>query len=194
MKKVLILAWIGLSTTLLIGGGNNNSNISSVIDVPKVCKTDRVYIEKDTSLMWQDQAYTDAEDGAYKNNRSVSKAGTLNHAKNYCRSLNYAGYSDWRLPTSDELIYIHKKHGQTFTYFRGDDFWSSTPTKENKYYVVYPADAYPYERKKTEVNYIRCVRCLGLPPKETKSAEKIETASTDTQAKPLPKVQIIPPN
>jgi len=153
-----ILLW----SVHLMAGGNINPSLSEVADIPNnICKPNKVYIEQDARLMWQDQAYVDAEDGAYKRNHSVAKAGTWNHAVNYCRRLNYAGYSDWRLPTSDELVHVHRKKGQVFTYFRENDFWSSTPTTDVRYYVVFPADAYQYKRYKRESNYIRCVRCMG---------------------------------
>jgi len=161
-KKTMTTLWIFLSTTLLVAGGNNNSYLPAIVDISsKTCHTDKVYIEKETQLMWQDQAYVDAEDGAYANGRSVSKVGNWNHATNYCRRLNYRGYSDWKLPTADELMHVHRQEGNVFTYFRGNDFWSSTPTSENRYYVVFPADAYQYKRKKREANYIRCVRCIS---------------------------------
>jgi hypothetical protein len=70
------------------------------------------------------------------------------------------GYSDWRLPTSDELQHVHRKYGQVFSFFRGTDFWTSTPASKGRYYVVYPADAYVYEQQTARTNYIRCVRCL----------------------------------
>ncbi len=162
MKKSVLAAGIFLASALLMGGGNVNPNLSEVADIPlKSCKANKVYIEHDTKLMWQDQPYVDAEDGAYKRNRSVGKAGNWNHAMNYCRRLIYAGYSDWRLPTADELIHVHRKKGQVFHYYRSNDFWSSTPTTDVRYYVVYPADAYQYKRYKRESNYIRCVRCIG---------------------------------
>jgi hypothetical protein len=161
MKKIVIILWIFLSATQLMAGGNINPNLSVVANIPyKMCKENKVYIEKDTQLMWQDQTYTDAEDGAYKRHHSVVKAGTWTHAVNYCRKLNYTGYTDWRLPTADELMHVHRKQGQVFTYYRGNDFWSSTPTTENRYYVIFPADAYQYKRYQKETNYIRCVRCI----------------------------------
>ena len=170
MKKTVITLWIFLSTALLVAGGNVNPNLSAVAEIPnKICKANKIYIEKDAQLMWQDQAYTDAEDGAYKRHHSVAKAGTWNHAMNYCRRLNYAGYTDWRLPTADELMHVHRKTGQVFTYYRGNDFWSSTPTTENRYYVVFPADAYQYKRVKKETNYIRCVRCIRESEKRSGS-------------------------
>ena len=162
MKKVLISACISMLTTLLMAGGNTSASIPAVAEISNVpCKTNKVYVEKDTKLMWQDQAYTDAEDGAYKRGHSVGKAGTLSHARNYCRALNYAGYNDWRLPTSDELSYMHDAQYNPFTYSRGSDFWSSTPSTDTRYYTVYAADAQIYKREPKQSNYVRCVRCLG---------------------------------
>ncbi len=161
MKKILVFLWVFLATSLLMAGGAVAPKLSKVVKISnKVCKTNAIYIEEDASLMWQDQAYTDAEDGAFKRNHSIGKAGTLNHALNYCRALHYAGYSDWRLPTSDELLHVHRKPGQVFKYFRGNTFWSSTPSTDVRYNVVFPADAYQYRRYKKESNYIRCVRCI----------------------------------
>jgi len=162
MKNKVILLCILLATSLLIAGGNISSRLPQVAQVPeKVCYENKIYIEKDVDLMWQDQLYTEAEEGAYKRNHSTGKAGTWSHARRYCQRLNYAGYGDWRLPTSDELTYIHNKEGQVFTYFRENDFWSSTPSTGNHYDVVFPPDAYQYSRKPGEINYIRCVRCMA---------------------------------
>ena len=162
MKKLMIMVWIFLSTAVLMAGGNVNPHLSAVAEIPnKICKANKIYIEKDVHLMWQDQAYVDAEDGGYKRNYSVEKSGTWNHAVNYCRRLNYGGFTDWRLPTADELVHVHRKEGQVFVYTRGDDFWSSTPATDSRRYVVFPADAYRYKRYERETNYIRCVRCVG---------------------------------
>jgi len=149
-----------MSTVFLMAGGD----LSPIepVESAKVCHEDLTYLEKDVNLMWQDQQYTDAEDGAVARSHNAGKAGTWNHAVSYCRSLYYAGYSDWRLPTSDELQHVHRIEGQVFTHFRDKDFWTSTPTTEAKYYVVYPADAYIYKRNRSETNFIRCVRCTGL--------------------------------
>mgnify|MGYP001545271344 CR=1 FL=1 len=161
MKKVLIAACISMFTTLLMAGGDTTVTLSPVAKISnKYCKTNKVYIEADAGLMWQDQAYTDAEDGAYKREQSVAKAGKHRHAMNYCRVLNYAGYNDWRLPTADELAAVHSPQGNPFAYDRGSDFWTTTPSTEHRYYVVYTADAMQYARKPSESNYIRCVRCI----------------------------------
>jgi len=160
MKILIVTVGLLFLTQIINAGGNENFNVSAVADIKEQsCNRNKVYVEKDAELMWQDQVYTDAEDGAYKREQSVEKAGSWNHAMNYCASLDYQGYSDWRLPTADELQHVHHKAGQLFTYYRDGDFWTSTPTVENKYYVVSPVDAYRYKRTKNQSNYIRCVRC-----------------------------------
>lgn len=165
MKKSAIILFI--TTAILMAGGDTNPNISSVVGIPnQLCKQNTVYRETDANLMWQDQAYVDAEEGGYKRHHSVAKVGTWDHAKSYCRRLNYAGYSDWRLPTSDELSHVHSKAGQVFRYSRDTDFWSSTPSTDTRYYVVFPADAYRYKRESDQTNYIRCVRCMADEVKE----------------------------
>lgn len=161
MKKLLLSACVSMISTLLIAGGNTGTTLSPVTNVSsKSCKENKVYIQQEAGLMWQDQSYTAAEDGAYSRGHSVSKAGKHRHAMNYCRSLNYGGYSDWRLPTADELSAVHAPEHNPFVYHRGSDFWTSTPTTESRYYVIYTADAMQYKRKIGESNYIRCVRCL----------------------------------
>jgi len=160
MKSALITAGMALSFGLLFAGGDL-APVAPISEPGANCYPDEVYVETDAQLMWQDQKYTDKEDGAYKRNRSNGKAGSLSHAKNYCKRLDYAGYTDWRLPTSDELQHVHRHPGQVFKYFRGRDFWTSTPASVGKYYVVYPVDAYRYEHRTNRSNYIRCVRCTA---------------------------------
>jgi len=161
MKSIWIALGTVLSFGLLIAGGN----LAPVVPISEPaanCYPNDVYIEDGVQLMWQDQKYTDKEDSAYKRGSSYAKAGTWKHAVNYCKRLDYAGHTDWRLPTSDELLRVHRIPGQVFKYFRGSDFWSSTPTIDHKYNVVFPVDAMQYQRKSSQSNYVRCVRCMAL--------------------------------
>ena len=164
---MIVLGLIGFSP-IVNAGGNQFDQLSAVSDISiQQCKLDKTYIDKEAQLMWQDQVYTDAEDGAYKREHSVGKAGSWNYAMNYCQGLDYQGYDDWRLPTADELSHVHHKVGKAFVYHRGEDFWTSTPSRKNKYYVVYPVDAYRYKRDKRKSHYIRCVRRWVPVHKET---------------------------
>jgi hypothetical protein len=144
-----------------MAGGTFVPPASSVANIGSACQAEKVYIEEDTQLMWQDAPYTPEEDGAYANERTFGKVGSQPYAARYCSTLNYAGFNDWRLPTADELMHIHYHPGQDFENHRDKNFWSSTPTTNGKYYVVYPADAYKYKRNKSQSNYIRCVRCAA---------------------------------
>jgi len=160
-NKIVTLCLVLVSTFAMAGGDMAPSEAKSLDITAKVCKQNRVYVERATQLMWQDQAYTDTEDGAFKHEKSREKAGNHRYAEQYCSRLNYAGYADWRLPTSDELAHIHDEKEQVFAYFRDGDFWTSTPSIQSKYYVIYPADAMQYARNQRQSNYIRCVRCLA---------------------------------
>jgi len=159
MKKSILGLGVLLAAATLFAGGNLVPATPSVAKIAAPCQVQKIFVDRTSDLMWQDAPYTDAEDGAYARNHSVGKAGTLRHAIDYCRRLDYAGFQDWRLPTADELMAVHRRPGKDFVHFRDKDFWTSTPTTEGKYYVVYPADAYKYKRNKNQSNFIRCVRC-----------------------------------
>jgi len=159
MKNTVIALGAFLASSLLMAGGNVSPSLPHVASVPAGAHTEQsVYTNYDTDLMWQDEAYTDAEEGAYKNGKSLGKAGNHAHATKYCARLHYAGHNDWRLPTADDLTAVHHPEGEPFKYYKGSDFWSSTPTTQGRYYVVFPADAYRFARNKRQSNYIRCVR------------------------------------
>ena len=148
------------ATSALMAGGDFQPEVVPVAAVPAAnCNDNTVFKERDVNLMWQDAKYTDAEHGAFKREYSLGKAGTQSHAASYCQRLSYAGYMDWRLPTSDELSHVHDLEGQVFVNYTDNDFWSSTPTERSKYYVVFPADAMIFARSARQSNYVRCVRC-----------------------------------
>jgi len=158
VKKITGLIIIG--SVAIWGGGNLTPAIPEVKKIANPCSIERVYVDHAKNLMWQDAPYTNAEDAAYAQEHRAGKVGSAGYAVNYCRRLSYAGHTDWRLPTADELMAIHHEEGERFNNVRDKDFWSSTPTTEGRYYVVYPADAYQYKRMPKQSNYIRCVRCI----------------------------------
>ncbi len=131
MKKIAIATLLVLAGTIVMAGGSIISPISFE-NAKKSCKDDRVYADYNENLMWQDAPYGDVEDGAYKRNRSAGKAGKWRYAKNYCGTLVYGGYDDWRLPTIGEIVelYDEKIH---LEHTVGADFWTSTPSQGNEH-------------------------------------------------------------
>ncbi|SFV64664.1 hypothetical protein MNB_SV-6-307 [hydrothermal vent metagenome] len=157
--KSLLLVAVG---TFAIAGGDIGA-LSSEPEPEATCKADAVYIDYKSGLMWQDAPYGDTEDGAYKHNRSAGKAGRWKYAQNYCDDLEYAGFSDWRLPKVDEITHLYSKKLKLKNNI-AMDFWTSTPSKGNTYYSVYAViEGQPFAHKRGDTQYIRCVRCLGEP-------------------------------
>ena len=85
----------------------------------------QVVIDTKRGLMWQDD-------------KSVTTT-ELNwwDAKKYCENLTFAGYSNWRLPNEDELLFITDDSRYSpaikkeFKYVKSDAYWSSAPYVSN---------------------------------------------------------------
>lgn len=87
--------------------------------IRKFILKDGIIVEKILNLMWQDAL-------------SVSTDRyNWNNANSYCQNLTYKNYSDWRLPTRDELLSIinytlSPSIFSVFNYTAADNYWSST--------------------------------------------------------------------
>ena len=116
--------------------------------------TKEIVYDPATKLQWQD------------NSDAKSTQRDWDGAKSYCRSLNFAGYSDWRLPTIKELETIadysrypdaYKKGFKNFT---SSYYWSSSPNVSGSssawsvYFEYGDSDSYD----KTDKYYVRCAR------------------------------------
>ena len=81
---------------------------------------DEVVFDSETNLMWQ-KTYFSGEDGV---NWGVALA--------YCENLEYAGYTDWRLPNKNELAtlvdYSRADPASSFPEMPSGHLWSSTFT------------------------------------------------------------------
>ena len=75
---------------------------------------DNVVFDSTTNLMWY----------------PVSPKRNWHDALEYCTELNYAGYSDWRLPNKNELLtlvdYSKSDPASSVTDIPSEEFWSST--------------------------------------------------------------------
>ena len=69
--------------------------------------TNTVY-DDETSLTWQDEAYTAQELDAYDNfdGSEYGKVLQWANAIDYCEALDFAGVQDWRLANKNELLSI----------------------------------------------------------------------------------------
>jgi len=122
-------------------------------------KISQQYITKIGNLMWQDEPYTAEEKQAYGDDKNLGKVLTWQKAKEYCSSLALGGYSDWRLPTKDELTALYRQKSK-LTNLVSSDYWSST-TYENSHESAWDVDfrnGYVYYYAKDSNSYVRCVR------------------------------------
>ena len=88
-------------------------------------------------------------------------------AATYCANLALGGFTDWRLPSIDELMYIADRSkanpAMDTAYFQNvvsDYYWSSTTVVGYEYsaWVVYFYFGHDYWDTKSNSYYVRCVR------------------------------------
>jgi len=136
---------------------------------------DEVVREVSTGLMWQDDKVVKASDYS-------TKAGTNNweKANTYCQELSLAGYSDWRLPNSTELLTL-VNYGKEDAPYIDDAFvhtaaidgypdswfyWASETVASTQYpdlfgVLVDFATGGMYDHAKESPDNVRCVRGVG---------------------------------
>ncbi len=139
MKKI-VMPLLFLSS-LLLADFSRNSNQEVVID-------------NNSKLMWQDDS--DA--------KTIQK--TWDEAKSYCENLSLSGFSNWRLPTLDELKMItdlSKKKlviNDNFTNTASSVYWSSTlnDSNPNLAWNINFFDGKVSYFYKTGSRFIRCTR------------------------------------
>ncbi len=91
------------------------------------------------------------------------EAMTWSSAMNYCDTLQVSGYSDWRLPSIEELKTSYAIR-DTFPGFPDEDdayYWSSTVNKDYADYAhgMYAEGGYPFDDGHKDSRYlVRCVR------------------------------------
>ena len=112
----------------------------------------KVVLDNNTGLMWQQTIPTEQD--------------TWYYAVSYCDGLTYAGYSDWRLPTPQELLTIvdNSKYFPAIdkAYFPDTPtyFWSSSTRVDdtNSAWLVLFHYGVVYDNGKTNGSHVRCVR------------------------------------
>lgn len=139
---------INLYTTLLAAG----LIFSGCAKTPPV----DTYEDKKTNLMWQDDVSV----------KTTKK--DWHSAIAHCENLTHAGYSDWRLPTIDELLSItdDTKYNPAIVSslknvnVYSDHYWSSSPYIPNPsgaWYVAFSKGC-NLPKAKISTELVRCVR------------------------------------
>jgi hypothetical protein len=111
-----------------------------------------VVIDKERNLMWQDDSTASSTDKNYK--------GAIAH----CESLELAGYTDWYLPSVDELKSIVKAENyprsiaKAFQNVYADYYWSSTEYSSELAWIVLFIYEDVVHYHKMDPSYVRCVR------------------------------------
>lgn len=136
--------------------------------------------DNNTGLVWQ-QALS-------------KKSFTWNDALAYCEELEYAGFSDWRLPEPQEILTIvdYGRSGIRLNklYFTdipekssGNAFWTSKTFKddpESAWTFSPQSGALPLPVSKTDIYHVMCVRGKKLPTaKFEKSTKNGDTVAVD---------------
>lgn len=127
-----------------------------------------------SGLVWQDNAAAETvkkqwvTTANYNDGNYTDTSGDT--ATTYCTNLSLGGFSDWRLPTRDELYSIVKSDATdpsisaVFHYSASSTYWSSTTYAglASGAWGVYFGNGGQYTYGKSNSSYVRCVRA-GQP-------------------------------
>lgn len=126
-----------------------NELLKSIFEIEKI-DDDEIVSDSATGLIWQ---------------KSYASDKNWQDALSYCENLEYAGYTDWRLPNKNDLVSIVKygkyNPASDFPDMPSSYFWSSSTIAEINDYAwsveFYSGFVSAAENKATE-NNVRCVR------------------------------------
>ncbi len=95
--------------------------------------------------------------GAANTNAIVAGCTQSGTAARYCADLVYSGYSDWYLPSKEELNKLFANR-VAITYFLGDYYWSSSESDANHAWAQNFTSGILYSFKKDSTARVRAVR------------------------------------
>ena len=93
----------------------------------------------------------------------LQTGGNTTPAAAWCSGMNYGGYHDWFLPSTNELDYVLYKNstqkGGNLGGFQSSWYWSSTENFVNvAWYQLFSNGAQSFNLKSNPNGYVRCVR------------------------------------
>jgi hypothetical protein len=123
-------------------------------------------IDQSIGLQWYNGSYTSTTatatalgTGNSNTNTIVSSQGAGSYAAKLAADLSLSGYSDWYLPSKDELnkLYVNKGAIGGFT---DNAYWSSSESTNNNAWCQYFNNGNQFPNYKSYTYYIRCVRAF----------------------------------
>jgi hypothetical protein len=123
-------------------------------------------VDQSNALQWYNGTYvttgatgTAIGTGNTNTNAIVSSQGAGSYAAKLCADLTLNGYSDWYLPSKDELkkLYLNKAAIGGFT---DNAYWSSSESSVDHAYCTYFSNGNQISEYKSYSYFIRCVRAF----------------------------------
>ena len=122
--------------------------------------------DQSTGIQWYNGSYittgatgTAIGTGMANTNIIIAAQGISSYAASICKAYNGGGYSDWHLPSKDELnkLFLKKnKIGGFSNYF----YWSSTEDGNGLAWYQYFYNGYQDDTFKYYTSYVRAVRAF----------------------------------
>lgn len=96
--------------------------------------------------------------GALGQSEYLATQFTDTAAAKYCEAMNYAGYSDWYLPSKEELGFLYRNHQSIGGFVYTSYYWSSSEiVATNAWYFGFSNGSGSNNFKQVSV-FVRCVR------------------------------------
>jgi hypothetical protein len=174
VSKLLFTVLSSLLCTIVVSGCGDKENTSTqaaatdnslaaTFKFPDTGQTQTYTDEfgEDSDYLINQPSYVDYGDGTRTDSNtglmwySSSNQGTWDQALNYCETLTFADYSDWRLPSAKELIFT-----ADYDLYSSSYYWASTSNDFNADYawVVSLPKGAAFTRRITDYYNIQCVR------------------------------------
>jgi hypothetical protein len=154
------------------GSGYSTSGLSPILRymvTPGGCSSETCASAGGTDSVFQEWAnnsgttadvttgITDPNNGK-RNTAMLSPYYTDTDAAHWCTQMNYGGYSDWYLPSLNELNYVLYNNKAALAGFQSFFYWSSTEAAADGAWSQTFTNGSQSNNGKTNTNYVRCVR------------------------------------
>lgn len=133
-----------------------------------------IVYDTDTNLFWQDDP------------ASINITKDWDDAKTYCENLTLSGYSDWKLPDTDNnTLYDLIEKTYAFKNFTLASYWSSTEStkyKEDARMVDFEGKG-SYQNSKSRILNVKCIRAAQANDLSLFTADIKKAIQEETQKK-----------